>query len=267
MPTDHHDDGLTRDHDCVTGSLLGASPQGNALQIIPMYCHRWSCPRCRKYKSGKWRKIAIVGKPQRFMTLTLKADPSVAPRKMALKAKKAFTLLVMILRKDYGEFEYMLVWELTKAGTPHMHILQRGDFIPKGRLSKEWCALTGSYIVDIKQIKNDGHVARYITKYMGKSMGETNNTLDGLRIVQKSQGFLPDFPDGEDLELSPTDKKITSWVFCSARPREIMEYLLTLDGVELLSSSTVTCIEFRGPPADDIQAKVCYHFDEDRSLH
>jgi len=254
-----------KDHDCVTGSLVGASASGSTLKVIPMFCHKWTCPRCSKRKASVWRSIAQRGKPERFITLTLKADENKDVIQYAKEGKKAFAKLVQKLRRRYEVFEYMLVWELTKKGTPHIHMLQRGTWIPKQVLSDLWCSLTGSFIVDIKRIHRSNEVARYITKYMGKSIAECSEVLNGLRMLQKSKNYviepLPEEERGGDEDIEDID----SWIFCSATPRELLEVAKELFGCTLDDRSSANCLVLRAPPDPDLACKLVHHFDDDRS--
>lgn len=184
---------------------------------------------------------------------------------MCVHAKKAFSLLVQKVRRDFGQFEYLLVWELTKKGTPHIHLLQRGVFIPKQKLSDMWCKLTGSFIVDMKRIRRDSEVARYMTKYMGKSIADSAEKLHGLRILQKSKNYvLTELPEelGKDQSLVI---EIDNWIFCSATPREIIEAASEFFDCTLEETSTPTCLELRGPPDPDLLMKIVHHFDDSRS--
>lgn len=186
---------------------------------------------------------------------------------MCKNGKKAFTKLVQRIRRKYGIFEYMLVWELTKKGTPHIHLLQRGTWIPKQVLSDMWCSLTGSFIVDIKRIQRSRDVARYITKYMGKSIADCAETLNGFRILQKSKGYVIEpLPEIEPVPEDDLDN-IHSWMFCSATPREVVRVSVEEFGCTLDPASSGTCLTLHVPPDADIVVKLAYYFDEERSYN
>lgn len=67
-----------------------------------------------------------------------------------------------------SRIEYFLVWERTKKGWPHAHLLLRAPFIPQGWLSGVWNELTGAPIVDIRAVHTPGEVVAYIAKYLSK---------------------------------------------------------------------------------------------------
>ncbi len=60
------------------------------------------------------------------------------------------------------------MFEATKRGEPHLHILCRVKWIDQRWLSQQMRGLTGAPIVDIRQVKSQSQVAHYIAKYIGK---------------------------------------------------------------------------------------------------
>lgn len=85
-----------------------------------------------------------------------------------------------------ARFEYFLVWELTKAGWPHAHILLVADRVAKRWLSQTWRELTGSYIVDLQPISSPEHAAHYLTKYLTKDP----QVPAGYRRWHRSKAFF-----------------------------------------------------------------------------
>jgi DNA-binding HxlR family transcriptional regulator len=63
---------------------------------------------------------------------------------------------------------FIVVFEKTKAGFPHMHILMRAAFIPQKWLSDNMKELIDAPIVDIRAIKSRQMAFWYVTKYLGK---------------------------------------------------------------------------------------------------
>jgi len=68
----------------------------------------------------------------------------------------------------FTPIEYLAVVEGTKAGEPHLHILYRGPFIPQRQLSKWMAELATAPIVDIRRIRHQREVVRYVGKYITK---------------------------------------------------------------------------------------------------
>lgn len=242
----HHPDS------CVTGSLLGANESGTVIKLIPLFCHKWTCPQCRKIKAYKWRDIAVAGNPQRFITLTLKENKRLTVRYQAQIIKDAFPKLVAAARKEFGEFEYMMVFELTKKGTPHVHLLQRGAFIPKAWLSRTWRALTGAFVVDIKKIFNPKDVGNYITKYLGKTLGDVSLLLSGMRIIVRSKKWIVDDHNGKSAAENQGSDDCFDWTYASYLPAEAIKILISKYGYTVDTNQSAGCIEIHGPPTEDI---------------
>ena len=248
---------------CVTGTLVGSNERGDMIKIIPLYCHKWTCSQCAKVKSYEWKNIAVSGKPQRFMTLTLKENKRLSAGYQAKIIKKAWTKLVSLIRKTFGSFDYMLVFELTKKGTPHIHVLQRGCFIPKKWLSEQWMKLTGAFIVDIRKIFNEKDVARYIMKYLGKALGEVSEELHGMRIIQRSKNWIIVDPDKDDEDDDIREDGIYDWYYTRDLPGIILEAAKTMHGFSITGDQSKGCFVLHGPPDVDICDKLTF-IDDDR---
>lgn len=175
---------------CAQGALIGIDPATMQGVVIPMLCKSWACPRCRKKKTRQWTAIAIDGKPERFITLTCDRDRFASVEHAFQVMAKAFSKLVARIRRKFGSFEYIRVWELHKSGYPHLHIMQRGGYIPQKWLSETWDELGVGKIVDIRKIHRPQVTAAYVTKYMGKGLAVLSEKFRGLRLIVKSGGWL-----------------------------------------------------------------------------
>lgn len=69
---------------------------------------------------------------------------------------------------EIKRFEYFCVFEATKAGEPHLHILADFGYVKQKWLSAQMAGLINAPIVDIRAVKSKRHVAHYLTKYVGK---------------------------------------------------------------------------------------------------
>jgi hypothetical protein len=135
--------------------------------------------------------------PDRMLTLTIDPkrydSPYAAARRMAWGLGR---LLSHMRRWDKRQpTEYLAVWERTKSGWPHLHILLRGPFIPQRLVSKWWEALTQSPIVYFTYLGGARAGARYVTKYLTKDPDPFNNG----RALRMSRHFLiePMRPQGQ----------------------------------------------------------------------
>ena len=115
-------------------------------------------------------ELAKSGKPDTFITLTVAPATGVdrAARARALAA--ALPKMIKAACKEYGykAIPYLCVFEATKKGEPHLHILARVKWIDQRWLSKTMQRLIQAPIVDIRRIKSVKQTAKYIAKYIGK---------------------------------------------------------------------------------------------------
>jgi len=72
-------------------------------------------------------------------------------------------------RHGYKAIAYLCVFEATKAGEPHLHILSTVPWLDQKWLSRQMAEIAGAPIVDIRRVRSAAHVAHYIAKYIGKA--------------------------------------------------------------------------------------------------
>jgi hypothetical protein len=133
--------------------------------------------------------------PTRFLTLTLKPQPSKTSVELLDLANRSWSILWRRFRRKYGPLAvgYVKVVELTKRGTPHLHILVECPFVAQKWLSKQWKELTGSYIVDIRRIKSQRMLTGYLTSYLTKAM----EVPPGRRKWSATAHYVPPEPEPE----------------------------------------------------------------------
>ncbi len=203
---------------CCTSSVVGSSPDRSHVVIVPIRCKAWECPNCGPRKRFAWIQKLISGNPDREMTLTMPAQNCHDPVSAVIFLKEKFKCLVAKIRRQFGVFEYALVWELTHRGVPHAHILFRGKYIPQKWLANAWKKLGAGYIVDIRSLKSVPARAIHATKYLAKETGQTARKIAPLRIVQISKGYLM----ASDPEESKTKYPDHVWVYSCFSPDEIV---------------------------------------------
>lgn len=234
---------------CGTGSVYGIAPDLSQLIIIPIRCKSWDCPVCGPKRLTQMTAKICSGLPSKFITLTLKPYPNETLASMFDNVKAAWTKLVKRIRREFGPFEYVLTWELTKNGTPHAHVAARAGYIPQNWLSRQWRDLTGSPVVDIRAVKRPQDIARYVTKYMTKNAGQTAAALDGRRLFQFSGHYLDTAPPFKP----ETDYEGWTWTWTShtlhdlldVAPVETASYDLTITDDSIV---TLTCPPGVAPP-------------------
>ncbi|GAJ10226.1 unnamed protein product, partial [marine sediment metagenome] len=104
---------------CGRGCLVGVTPDLDKVFVFPAVCHTWDCKRCGPIKRHFAALRIASGKPDKFITITGKKTPDSTPRRNLHLMKDAWPKLVKCIKREFGDFEYALVWELDKQGFPH----------------------------------------------------------------------------------------------------------------------------------------------------
>lgn len=140
--------------------------------LLPLSCRCWSCDECAPKRRKGVIALAVEGKPERLMTLTISPTPGNTADEDARLMVDAFAKLTRWLRRRFGgqRVQMMRVFEAHHSGRPHMHVLHRGKFVPWAELSAKWQELTGSPGVDIRAVERHSTSAHYISKYIGKDV-------------------------------------------------------------------------------------------------
>jgi len=144
--------------------------QNGKLSAIKMTCRAWSCSTCKEDRKKSLIAEVKQGQPERFITLTVNPNWFDSPEERARRLVAAWRLIRrrFMKMKPNAVFEFMAVFEKTQNGEPHLHIAQRGAFIPQKWLSAQMQELMGAKIVDIRYIRSLKKVAHYVAKYVGK---------------------------------------------------------------------------------------------------
>ncbi len=180
----------TSQNRCGRGSLVRLNLITYKITVVPLTCKSWRCKKCGPKLVTHWRNKIAEARPRRFITLTwdpkFEPDPDIATEKM----KRAFARLVRLLRNKGYIFEYCAVWEFTKKGYPHIHIAQKGSYVPQKVLSAKWLYLRAGQVTDIRAVKSTAACAQELTKYLMKSTAITRDQMPNMRLVQASKNFF-----------------------------------------------------------------------------
>lgn len=171
--------------------------------VLPLACRRWSCENCAPRRQKQLVALGIAGKPSSFLTLTVRPVDGQTPADRARALVGAFRTLLArandgrsIARWNWEQAckaadelgkprppgppkprkpnkkmlrtQYLAVFEKTKKGEPHLHVLLRSHFLPVGWISDLMGELIGAPIVFIEKVTNPIKAARYIAKYISK---------------------------------------------------------------------------------------------------
>ena len=142
-----------------------------------MRCRSWGCDECQPRRKKQLIALARSGKPDTFITLTVNPATNIDPARRARALARAWPKVVKAAKRKYGykSIPYLCVFEATKRGEPHLHILCRVKWIDQRWLSSMMRELIGAPIVDIRRVRSTDQAAHYISKYVGKEPGHFNS--------------------------------------------------------------------------------------------
>lgn len=178
----------------------------DGLRAITLFCRSWSCPDCFPKRLASVKAMAREGRPTAFLTLTVNPKTAGSSEARARALSDAFKLLVKRIRRNWPQkpLHYMAVFEATKKGEPHLHVLMRAPFVPQKWISDVMRELIDAPIVDIRKVGSARNAARYVAKYVGKGP----KPFASLKRYWTSRGYnveqdRPPTHDGEGFALSP----------------------------------------------------------------
>lgn len=205
-------------------------------------CKSWSCEACWPFKLAKLRAEIAEGEPNKLLTLTCNPAKWETPAQAALGMTDA---LEPFFRKcaaylKVKRINRFVVVEQTKRGWPHFHIALRCGFIPQAKFKEWWNDHTGASIVDVRRIKSQRGVARYLAKYLSKSPHAYVSTLrDGDDLATrklKRYWRSRDWKVGEKARETPSfkiaDHRILRFAGLAA-----LELALRGDGWQIIKAS------------------------------
>lgn len=133
-------------------------------------CRCWRCELCEPDNRRKLADRARAGEPDKFITLTASTRRGQSPDHRARMMVKAFreACAVIVKRFAIGRVQFIAVFEATKAGEPHLHILARLPSVPcemlERLLSDHMRRATGSPRVKVERIDSVRRRAAYLAK-------------------------------------------------------------------------------------------------------
>ena len=138
---------------------------------LPLMCRSWGCDYCQPRRKRMLVDLAKSGHPNRLVTLTVSAASGSDRADRARKLAHAWRIVAQRWRRlnPTQTLEYLAVFEATKLGEPHLHVLCRSGYIAQRWLSAQMASLISAPIVDIRKIGSAAHAAHYVTKYIGKA--------------------------------------------------------------------------------------------------
>jgi hypothetical protein len=188
--------------------------------LVPATCRRWKCPRCGRRKARILAARIARTKAKRFITLTYRPRPDKSPQEALDELNHAWRTIWKRVKRAQGARAagYVRIVEVTRAGWPHLHLAVDCQFISQENLSTWTEELLDSPIVDIRAIKTEKGLARYLAKYLTKQ----SEAISSRRRYGATPQFLPPAPAPvlEPGELPP------HWRFSSIEPEALAVRLI-----------------------------------------
>lgn len=147
-----------------------------------MPCGSWTCSKCGPAKVYRLSRLVAAADAERFVTLS-KVGPD-----LQTVYRRLQTLSQALRRRGYT-WEYLAVPERHQNGSWHLHLIQRGDYIPQKVLSERAESAGMGRVVHIRKIQEPKQAARYLVKYMSKEI--LSPAFKHTRRYRTSRGFWP----------------------------------------------------------------------------
>lgn len=181
---------------CSEKSIVQRSPK--EITIAPLRCRCWHCDDCRPLRTQRLIHEARSGKPTIFITLTSRNRPGHSPHAAARALVTAWRRVRLEYIKAHGQgsLPFLAVFEATKKGWPHLHIVARCKWLDQRWLSRRMAGLIGSPVVDVRAIDGVRKIAAYVSKYIGKNP----HRFKGVKRYWRSQDYLD---HGIELDAAP----------------------------------------------------------------
>lgn len=187
------------------------------IVVEPLKCKCWNCDYCNPIKRKQLMKKAFLGQPNTFLTLTVNPSVGKSPNERARLLARAWRHLRLRAKRRYKlkTLPFLAVFERTKRGEPHLHILLRTAWLSQRWLSDQMKELMNAPIVDIRRIDKASKKIAYVVKYIGKEP----SAFPGTKRYWSSHDY--DMPDPEE----PAEDEIipVSW---SCRGISVDRYIM-----------------------------------------
>ena len=177
------------------------------LTAEPLKCKCWTCDYCAPFRRRQLVTKGRLGQPDTFLTLTVNPAVGTSPDDRARSLADAWRKLRRRAMAHYGykKLPFLAVFERTKAGEPHLHILLRVKWLSQSWLSDQMRDLIGAPIVDIRRVLGARQIANYIAKYVGKQPESFEHTK---RYWCSQDWALPDPRDAGNEDRAGTSVEV-----------------------------------------------------------
>lgn len=227
---------------CGQWSIVGYREDGTYV-VHPLRCRSWSCPYCAKRNAYRLLQRLEATPVHSLMTLTCNPRGYQTPDEAFLRMSVALNSFFKRVRRQWpdAQIEYFAVWERTKKGWPHVHLLMRAPYLPQRWVSGVWNELTGAKVVDIRRVYQAATAIHYIAKYLSKDP----QVPPGYKRYRSSRHFFAPFVP----EPPPGSPEVLGWQLQKVHPQQLIDKLAT-DGYYCVcgDDGSATCYPPGHPP-------------------
>lgn len=231
---------------CGDASLV--NQDGRIGTAVPLYCRRWTCRECAPERKRQVKKLARAGKPTTFITLTAGPGAGSSPAQAARTLVRSWRRIrrELVERQGLAAPPFIAVFEATKKGRPHLHILARLPWLSQAWLSKRMASLARSPIVDIRKVHSQGQAAAYVAKYLAKDP----TRFEGCKRYWRSLDWVVD-PIQDD---TPIMDRANGW-FTDKRSIPSLRHDLEVAGYRVTQDRTKLTFTWPWPTAPPFEVE------------
>lgn len=195
--------------------LCGYKDDPERYVLVGNYCRDRFCQPCNAARS-RFIAAAVAERVQvsthRFITLTLQSRDE--PLRLLLqKLQRSWSKLKQCgfwRRAVLGGISFLEVKRnlVRRRWNVHLHAIVHGTFLPQKLLASEWKRITeGSYVVDIRLVRDPHAVSRYVAKYATKGinpsqLGDNDELVEAIRAMRGVR-TITTFGDWRRIQLRP----------------------------------------------------------------
>lgn len=152
-------------------------------------CKSWKCPHCSPRRLKRLAKEAYLGRPNAFLTLTVKPEQFSSKEAAARSLVDGFKRMREAIqrKKKIGPIPFIAIFEECQSGWPHLHILWRGPYVPQAWISQYMHRRIKSPVVWITKIRSRKKAAAYVAKYVGKAPAQ----FVGCKRYWRNTEYIP----------------------------------------------------------------------------
>jgi hypothetical protein len=151
---------------CGTDTVFKAEDGRGVAKTI--FCNTWDSDCCHERRLAQLKKLCDSGKPNLFLTLTMRHAKGRSPLKVCDRLLRSWSKFARWLKSHYGcDVQYLWWLEEHQSGFPHLHIAIRTlAELRTEELRKRWHRLTGAFEIKLEQITAHSSIGKYISDYL-----------------------------------------------------------------------------------------------------